>query len=154
MNANIKISNIEQTEKLGLMLGISAQPGDIICLSGDLGAGKTTLTQFLARGMEVKDSYVTSPSFSIMHEYQGRLILYHMDLYRLGGEDEVIDLGFEDLFYGDGLTVIEWPERAGDLIPDTALLINIKLDDTERTIEFTCSDTSHWQEDIQIFIGS
>ena len=111
----------------------------MIALFGDLGAGKTTLTQFIGQGLQVPDScYITSPTFSLLHEYPGRIPLFHMDLYRLSGEDDVIDLGFEDYLYGDGLVVIEWPDRLGALMPDNRLAIELTMtSESSRTAVFT-----------------
>lgn len=146
------LKNLEDTERFGRHLGSLARPGDIICLSGDLGAGKTALTQEIAKGLDVPDScYVTSPSFSILQEYPGKIPLYHMDFYRLGDETEVADLGFEEFFYLSGLTVIEWSERAGSLIPDTRLLIRLTIaEDLSRRVEldFGCGT---WKERLQQF---
>ncbi|MBU0961246.1 MAG: tRNA (adenosine(37)-N6)-threonylcarbamoyltransferase complex ATPase subunit type 1 TsaE [Proteobacteria bacterium] len=146
------LKNLEETEMFGRHLGTQARPGDIICLSGDLGAGKTALTQKIAKGLGVPDScYVTSPSFSILQEYPGRIPLYHMDFYRLGDETEVEDLGFEEFFYLSGLTVIEWSERAGALIPATRLFIRLTInDDLSRRVEidFGCGT---WQERLHHF---
>ena len=148
-----EINRLEETKKLGLILGEIVTPGDVICLEGDLGAGKTTLTQSIALGMGVGvDQYVTSPSFAILHEYFGRIPLYHMDFYRLGGEDEVIDLGFEDYFYGEGLTVIEWPSRAYDVIPEDALSLTMNVDDEKRLITLACRETSSWMEKISTLL--
>ncbi|MEN8256891.1 MAG: tRNA (adenosine(37)-N6)-threonylcarbamoyltransferase complex ATPase subunit type 1 TsaE [Thermodesulfobacteriota bacterium] len=122
----ITLANLEQTIAFGCHIGTVAQAGDIILLNGDLGAGKTTLTQAIGKGLDVKPScYITSPTFSLLHEYPGRLPLYHMDLYRLAGEEEIEELGFEEYIYGQGLTVIEWPERLGDLMPSNYLEIEI-----------------------------
>jgi tRNA threonylcarbamoyladenosine biosynthesis protein TsaE len=89
----ILLPTLADTLALGRLLGQSARPGDVICLDGDLGAGKTTLTQAIALGLEVPvNDYVTSPSFAILHEYQGRIPLYHMDFYRLTGAADVQDL--------------------------------------------------------------
>jgi len=133
----IELDCLEATKQFGIMLGQLAMPGDIICLDGDLGAGKTTLTQAIAIGLEVpKDSYITSPTFAILHEYSGRLPLYHMDFYRLNGAEEIEDLGFEEYFYLSGLTVIEWPDRAAHLIPDSRLYLTIRITGNEgRRIE-------------------
>lgn len=114
------------TEAFGIKLGELAAPGDIITLTGDLGAGKTTLTQFIGKGLLAPDScYITSPTFSLMHEYPGRIPLYHFDLYRLS-EEEIMDLGFEDYLYGNGLSVIEWSERFGALMPENRLHIALQ----------------------------
>ncbi len=139
---SIRIKTIQETERIGEILGRKAIGGDVLCLRGDLGAGKTTLTQSIARGLEVpKKYYVSSPSFTILHEYSGRIPLYHMDFYRLSGSDEVIDLGFEELFYLDGLTVIEWPERAEDILPERRIDIDIRLEeDEERILSFSSDD--------------
>lgn len=146
------LKNLEETATFGRHLGSLARPGDIICLSGDLGAGKTALTQEIAKGLEVPDScYVTSPSFSILQEYPGRIPLYHMDFYRLGDETEVEDLGFEEFFYLSGLTVIEWSERAGSLIPDIRLLIRLTInDDLSRRVAVDFG-TGTWKERLHNF---
>lgn len=122
----IELISLERTRAFGRYLGETALPGDVITLEGGLGAGKTTLTQALAIGLHVPASYyITSPTFSLLHEYPGRIPLYHMDLYRIGGEEEFEMLGFEEYVYGKGITVIEWSERLGSLIP--AARLNIKL---------------------------
>lgn len=132
----IKLLNLEDTEKLGLLLGNLAAPGDVICLDGDLGSGKTALSQAIARGLGVPDTcYVTSPSFTILHEYEGRIPMYHMDFYRLQDAGEVEDLGFDEYFYLTGLTVIEWSNRAVELLPNDRITLLIELNnDLSRTI--------------------
>ena len=137
MQKRITLSSLEETLALGRHLGVVAQAGDIFTLAGDLGAGKTTLTQAIGRGLEVPpEYYITSPTFSLLHEYPGRIPLYHMDLYRLSGEDEFMDLGFEEYIYGGGLTVIEWPDRLGSLLPESRLhLVLTIIDDNARIIE-------------------
>ena len=134
----LDLNSLADTEALGLALGRRAEPGDIITLAGDLGAGKTTLVQFIGRGLEVPARcYITSPTFSLMHEYPGRLPLYHMDLYRLGPE-EIIELGFEEYIYGEGLTVIEWPDRLAEIMPENRLHIELAFQsDTARTATLT-----------------
>lgn len=115
-----------ETDLFGRHLGSIACPGDIFTLSGELGSGKTTLTQSIGKGLNVPtDYFITSPTFSLLHEYPGRIPLFHMDLYRLNSPEEIIELGFEDYMYGDGLTVIEWPDRLQDLIPEHRLDINL-----------------------------
>lgn len=132
----IQLNNLADTEKLGKLLGSLALPGDVICLDGDLGAGKTALSQAIARGLGVPDNcYVTSPSFAILHEYQGRIPMYHMDFYRLQDAGEVEDLGFEEYFYLDGLTVIEWSVRAIEVLPKERLILSIvQNEDLSRTV--------------------
>lgn len=135
------------TAAFGRRLGEAARPGDVITLGGSLGAGKTTLTQAIGRGLGVPPScYITSPTFSLLHEYPGRLPLYHLDLYRLGGEEEVAELGVVDYLYGQGVTVIEWPDRLGGLLPAERLHVELRLDSaTARTATLTAHGTS-WQE--------
>jgi len=132
----LQLRSLAATECFGLYLGQNANPGDIICLDGDLGAGKTTLTQAIARGLDVdKNCYVTSPSFAIMHEYPGRIPLFHMDFYRLQDAAEVEDLGFDEYFYMSGVTVIEWSERAAEILPEKRLSLRILLNNDEsRTV--------------------
>ncbi|MCF8720771.1 tRNA (adenosine(37)-N6)-threonylcarbamoyltransferase complex ATPase subunit type 1 TsaE [Nitrospina gracilis] len=102
----------EDTQNLGRRIGRLLQAGDILLLFGDLGAGKTTLIQGIAQGMEVPpDQYVRSPSFTLINEYRGRLPIYHIDLYRIESADEMADLGLEDYLFGEGVTLIEWGEK-------------------------------------------
>ena len=108
--------NQEQTRELGRALGKLAQSGDVFLLVGNLGVGKTCLTQGIAWGLGISE-YTMSPSFVIVREYQGRLPLYHMDLYRLENVAEVADLGLDEYFYGRGVSVVEWADRAIKLLP-------------------------------------
>ncbi len=146
----IILQNLGETSAFAHRLAKLALPGDIICLNGDLGAGKTALTQEIAKGLHVPDScYVTSPTYSILQEYPGDMPLYHMDFYRLSDEVEVEDLGFEEFFYLSGLTVIEWSERAGGLIPDTRLLLQLTInDDLSRRVDIDFGKGS-WRERLQ-----
>jgi len=103
-----------------------ARPGDIITLSGPLGAGKTTLVQAVALGLGVEPEYpVTSPTYALVHEYPARIPLYHLDLYRLSDEEELLELGIEELLYGEGCTIVEWPDRLGSLTPGERLEIEL-----------------------------
>ena len=142
-------SSPETTFDFGKKLGSICEPGDVICLAGDLGAGKTTMAQAIAAGSGVDESeYVNSPTFAIVHEYSGRIPIYHMDFYRLGSSEDVAALGLDDYFYGDGLTLIEWFERAGDLLPESVLIIELHYAD-ESSREITLhSDAPGWLEKI------
>jgi tRNA threonylcarbamoyladenosine biosynthesis protein TsaE len=127
--------NPEETHELGVCLGKLAQPGDIFLLSGNLGVGKTCLTQGIAWGLGSSE-YALSPTFVLMREIQGRLPLYHIDLYRLDNLAEISDLGLDDYLYGSGLSVIEWAEKGAGVLPDKHLLIKIDyLSDSERSFE-------------------
>ncbi|MBL0389349.1 tRNA (adenosine(37)-N6)-threonylcarbamoyltransferase complex ATPase subunit type 1 TsaE [Tumebacillus sp. ITR2] len=124
---NYATASSEETQALAKRLGERVQPGDVLCLSGDLGAGKTTFTQGLARGLGVEEP-VSSPTFTIIKEYDdGRIPLYHMDIYRLGDAAVHEDLGYDEYFYGEGVSVIEWSEFLEDLIPEDRLLVHITL---------------------------
>ncbi len=116
----------QETTALGQRIGAQLKSGDILALSGPLGAGKTTLIQGIAQGLEIKD-YVTSPTFILINEYQGRLPFYHIDLYRLEDPAQIEDLGIFEYFEKDGIVVIEWAERLGDLLPENAKQIKIEV---------------------------
>jgi tRNA threonylcarbamoyladenosine biosynthesis protein TsaE len=127
--------NAEQTQKLGLNIGKLAEPGDIYLLVGDLGAGKTCLTQGIAYGLGTEE-YTQSPSFVIMRElHLGRLPLYHMDFYRLDNIAEISDLGLDDYLFGKGVCVIEWANKGISVLPEDHLIIGIDyVSETERKI--------------------
>jgi tRNA threonylcarbamoyladenosine biosynthesis protein TsaE len=105
--------SLEQTQQFGEILGAQLRGGDLILLQGTLGAGKTALTQGIARGLGIAGA-VNSPTFTLLKEYDGRLPLYHFDLYRIENAGEVATLGFEQYFEGDGVSVVEWAERGED----------------------------------------
>ena len=115
----------EATRALGARLGQAARPGDVIALSGDLGAGKTCLVQGLAAGLGVGGP-VTSPTFVLVAEYAGRLPLYHVDLYRTESLEEIRALGLEEMLHGDGVTVIEWAEKADPILPARTIHVRIE----------------------------
>ncbi|MFP4383243.1 MAG: tRNA (adenosine(37)-N6)-threonylcarbamoyltransferase complex ATPase subunit type 1 TsaE [Spirochaetia bacterium] len=125
----------EETFGIGKQIGSEASPGTIISLVGPLGSGKTVLTKGIAQGLEIEEE-VTSPSFTIMFEYEGRLPMYHIDLYRLSGKAELEYLAFEDYLYGDGVSVIEWGEKM-DFLPPETVRITIEVNpDLSRKITF------------------
>src|SRR5208283_1679207 len=128
-----KTYSAEETQKFGTRLGKLAEPGDIFLLIGELGSGKTCLTQGIAYGLDIHE-YTLSPSFVIMRELQGRLPLYHMDFYRLDNIAEISDLGLDDYLFGDGVCVIEWANKGMTVLPEDHLLIKIGyLADNERS---------------------
>jgi len=109
-------------------MGSAADPGTVICLFGDLGSGKTKLTQGIAAGLSVPRTYaVTSPTFTYVNEYPGRLPLFHIDLYRISSPDELLDLGWEEYLESQGVVVVEWAERAEDLLPNRRIEISITI---------------------------
>lgn len=138
-------------DRFAVLLGSLCKAGDIICLEGELGAGKTTLTQALARGAGIDDGeYVSSPTFAYMHEYKGNIPLYHMDFYRLGTSDDILELGLDEYFYRSGITIIEWPERAAEVIPETSLLLHLQIIDLQHR-KITMSGSDHcWKERITV----
>ncbi|NLK00862.1 MAG: tRNA (adenosine(37)-N6)-threonylcarbamoyltransferase complex ATPase subunit type 1 TsaE [Clostridia bacterium] len=113
--------------EFGQLIGNNLRPGHLIYLVGRLGAGKTTLVQGIAQGLEVK-GYITSPSFTLVKEYQGRIPLYHMDVYRLDDPEEFLDLGFDEYIHGDGAAVIEWADRIEHIIMEEFLRIEFIVD--------------------------
>ena len=134
MDLTIITKSPEDTQKLGKEISKLIKPGDLLAFYGELGAGKTCLIQGISQGLEVKD-YVVSPSFTIINEYKGKIPVYHFDLFRLINIEEIIDLGYEEYFYGEGLSVIEWAKKIEKFLPKDHLKINIQFKSYyERTI--------------------
>lgn len=130
----IVLRGLKNTEEFGEKLGSLLQGGDILSLNGDLGAGKTTLTKSIGKGLGVED-YITSPTFALINEYEGRFRVYHFDVYRLDDVESLYDLGFEDYFYSDGVTIVEWGDRIKEFLPDNTINIEIeKGEDLEERI--------------------
>lgn len=126
---DIIINNPKETESLAKIVGLAANPGDTIILSGELGAGKTTMTKGIALGLGI-DQMIKSPTYTIIREYQqGRLPLYHMDVYRI--ENGADDLGLDEYFEGDGLSVVEWGKLLGEFLPTDYLDITLTKDPQE-----------------------
>lgn len=122
MKKVIEITSLEQTQKLAEYLAEKAFPGMVITLEGDLGAGKTTFTKAFGKALKVKET-INSPTFTILKIYQGRLPLYHMDVYRMEGITQ--ELGFEEYIEGDGVCVIEWAQYIKEMLPNAYLQIQI-----------------------------
>lgn len=118
-------SNADSTMELGRKLGQLLKSGDIICITGDLGAGKTHFTKGVAEGLEIKDP-ITSPTFTIVNEYEGRLKLNHFDVYRVCDPDEIEAIGFDEYIFSDAVSIIEWANFIEELIPKEHIWINIK----------------------------
>lgn len=118
----------EETFQAGKRLGEQAGKGQVYCLDGDLGVGKTVFTQGFAKGLGIQ-SDVNSPTFTIIQQYEeGRLPLYHFDVYRIGDISEMDEIGYEDCFYGEGVCLIEWASLVEEIIPETAIEIRIEKD--------------------------
>lgn len=121
----------ENTRAIAAELASKVLPGEVYTLNGDLGVGKTVFTQGFAKGLGI-EGVVSSPTFTILQEYEdGRIPLYHFDVYRIGDIEEMEEVGFDDYVYGEGVTLIEWAELIGELIPDNAKHITIEKDLTK-----------------------
>jgi tRNA threonylcarbamoyladenosine biosynthesis protein TsaE len=128
MEYGMKIDSFsaEDTFELGIALGAEAKKGEVYCLSGDLGVGKTVFTQGFAKGIGISEA-VSSPTFTIIQEYtSGRVPLYHFDVYRIADLDEMEEIGYLDYFYGDGVCLIEWAELIEELLPENPKRITIR----------------------------
>lgn len=136
-------SSPDQTHKLGISMAALAERGDIICLHGDLGAGKTAFVKGFAEGIGANPDLVNSPTFTLIHEYRdGRIPLFHFDAYRIKSAKEALDIGTEDYFFGDGICLVEWPEKMEELIPPEAIHIYIEKAGPEiRTFKVTMGES-------------
>jgi tRNA threonylcarbamoyladenosine biosynthesis protein TsaE len=131
---SLTTSSPERTWQVGEMLGSRLGPGDTVCLYGDLGSGKTNFAYGISRGLHVQEQYITSPTFTFVNEYQGRVPFYHIDLYRLRDPGELENIGFEEYIGTNGVTVIEWAEKAEDQLPRSCLSVYLTYRD-EKTRE-------------------
>lgn len=146
MRIDVTTNSPEETRRIGAGFASLVRRGDLINLIGDLGAGKTSLVQGLAEGLRVNEN-ITSPTFAIIKEYEtGRLPLFHIDVYRLDGARDLEELGYEDCFYADGVTAVEWGDKVSELIPEDALTIEMKRagagagNENKRQISFIFKD--------------
>lgn len=143
-NINVKTRGVKETISLGRAVGRHLSPGDVICLSGELGTGKTCFVKGLAEGLGIKAKNVTSPTFIIIREYKGKIPLYHIDLYRIGFVEDIRDIGMEEVIYGQGVTAIEWAEKISDKLPDERIEIALKYgDEKTRSIEMSAFGPHH-----------
>jgi len=137
------VNTIDETYKIGELLGSLVKSGDIICLIGDLGTGKTHLTKGIAKGLAIED-HITSPTFTIVNEYTGRLKLNHFDVYRVNDPDEIEAIGFDEYIFSDGVSIIEWANYIKELIPPNNLTItiekNLEISDNLRKIKMEYTD--------------
>ena len=136
-----RTSSGEETINLGLRLGTLLNEGDIVALAGDLGSGKTWFTKGVALGLEISsDTVITSPSFSLMNEYQGRCALFHIDVYRLENISDFLDAGLDEYLYGNGVTVMEWADGWPEVLPERSIKIQLViLDECSREITMSGS---------------
>lgn len=130
----------EDTQRIASEFAKTLKSGDVICMYGDLGAGKTAFVQGLAKGLGI-DEHITSPTFTIVNEYMGDKPLYHFDVYRIADSDEMYEIGYEEYISGDGISVIEWPQLIEDILPEHRYDIEISKDysksENYRIIEIT-----------------
>lgn len=147
---HIKTCSVAETTRLAEKLAVLLKPGDVVTLEGDLGAGKTAFTKGVANGLGVKRT-VSSPTFTIIKEYEGELPLYHMDVYRLEHSEE--DIGFDEYFNGEGISVVEWAQFIEEYLPQERLNIHISLlDEYTRLFTFTGSG-GHYTGVISSLLG-
>ena len=140
---NIDSQSAENTQAIGRALGESAQPGFVYLLSGELGVGKTTLTQGILNGLQSPEQ-VRSPAFVLATEYSGCLPLYHIDLYRIDSESELLELGLDEYFEGDGVSVVEWADKAADQLPDEHLSIRLEhFDENSRLLHLRATSSGY-----------
>ncbi|BCS98336.1 tRNA (adenosine(37)-N6)-threonylcarbamoyltransferase complex ATPase subunit type 1 TsaE [Desulfoluna limicola] len=136
----VTTESTEETEEVGRLMGCAVTGALVLTLTGDLGSGKTCFARGLARGLDVDEAYpVTSPTYTIVNEYPGRLPLFHLDLYRLGGGDELEEIGYRDMLQQGGVIVVEWPERSDDEELGTDLVVSmVEEGPDERVITIRC----------------
>lgn len=118
-------ASVEETMTLGERLAAHLGPGNVVALYGDLGAGKTHLVKGIARALGVDETAVSSPTFTIVHEYAGNIPIFHLDAYRVEDPDEFYELGYENYFFGEGLCLIEWPSRIESFLPGDAIRLRL-----------------------------
>ncbi|MCQ2592717.1 MAG: tRNA (adenosine(37)-N6)-threonylcarbamoyltransferase complex ATPase subunit type 1 TsaE [Treponema sp.] len=132
----------EETISLGYKIGERLKKGDVIAMQGTLAAGKTTITKGIAQALNISDT-ITSPTFCLISEYYGKMPLYHMDVYRLDGGEDFVNLGTDDMIYGDGVSIIEWSEKIMDELPKKTIILKITpQEDGSRIIQI-----ENWQND-------
>lgn len=148
------VNDENATMKLGEKLGSILNPGDIVCLDGDLGTGKTHFTKGIAKGLLIKD-YITSPTFNIVNEYNGRLKLYHFDVYRVNDPDEIYAIGFDEYIFSNAVSIIEWSTYITELIPQEHISITIEKlpeqgDNYRKIVLNYCGDRYNYVKGIKL----
>jgi len=135
-----------ETMKWGGRVARYLKSGDILCLFGELGSGKTTFVKGIAKGLRINPTQVNSPTFVLLNIYEGRLPLYHFDFYRLGKQQEISAIGYDEFFYDEGVTVVEWAERLKELMPKENLRIQLYYqEENERLIKISAKGKRYYQ---------
>jgi len=134
----LRSKNEKETIRLGEIIGANLEAGDVVCLDGQLGTGKTVIAKAIAVSLGV-DEYVTSPSYTIINEYNGKLPVYHFDVYRIDDIDEMYELGYEEYFFGAGVCIIEWASMIEELLPENCLFVKLKQSEDFNHREFEIS---------------
>ena len=143
MQLRLQSRSADSTRKIGREIGLRAREGDVVLLTGDLGAGKTTLTQGILHGLG-SNEFARSPTFVLVNEYDARIPLYHMDLYRLGSFEDIDGLGLDDYLFGDGICVIEWADKADGYFPAGHLSVSIEVaGENLRPLTLSCDDRGY-----------
>ena len=152
MERSIRSYSPKDTHKIGRRIGTKAQSGDVLLLVGDLGAGKTTLTQGILWGLGGTE-YARSPTFVLVNEYPARLTLYHMDLYRLNSIEEIEDLGLDEYLYGNDLCVVEWADKAPGYFPVNHAVIQLEVIDDQTRRVTVSSETAYLDRLVMAIAG-
>ena len=152
MERSIRSYSPKDTHKIGRRIGTKAQSGDVLLLVGDLGAGKTTLTQGILWGLGGTE-YARSPTFVLVNEYPARLTMYHMDLYRLNSIEEIEDLGLDDYLYGNDLCVVEWADKAPGYFPVNHAAVQLEVIDDQTRRVTVSSETAHLDRLVMAIAG-
>ncbi|MCD5398516.1 MAG: tRNA (adenosine(37)-N6)-threonylcarbamoyltransferase complex ATPase subunit type 1 TsaE [Dehalococcoidia bacterium] len=152
MEKSIRSYSPEDTHKIGRWIGAKAQSGDVLLLVGDLGTGKTTLTQGILWGLGGTE-YARSPTFVLVNEYPARLTMYHMDLYRLNSIEEIEDLGLDDYLYGNDLCVVEWADKAPGYFPVNHAVVQLEVIDDQTRRVTVSSETVHLDRLVMAIAG-
>ncbi|MCH2315021.1 MAG: tRNA (adenosine(37)-N6)-threonylcarbamoyltransferase complex ATPase subunit type 1 TsaE [SAR202 cluster bacterium] len=152
MERSIRSDSPKDTHKIGRRIGTKAQSGDVLLLVGDLGAGKTTLTQGILWGLGGTE-YARSPTFVLVNEYPARLTMYHMDLYRLNSIEEIEDLGLDEYLYGNDLCVVEWADKAPGYFPVNHAVIQLEVIDDQTRRVTVSSETAYLDRLVMAIAG-
>ncbi len=139
MNLTLISNSAGDTQTIGKTIGKYLRGGDVVALIGELGSGKTCITRGIARGVGVSEKYrITSPTFTLLNEYPGRITLYHLDIYRLSGSRDLEEMGYEEYFYSDGVIVIEWAEKIKKILPEGCFNVYLRyIDENKRELNIS-----------------